>query len=190
MEEDIFLKENYIVYIDDPMNGYYRIIRREPFRYVTGTELNTTNLTFSAVAPGANSGFITIADLEPDNRPEHLFQVLWGVEETGPDIKYYIKIPAGQNRWGVDQDKEVGYITAVESPYFDPNPLYQFWLIHDYMPSIQCNNQSAVTIIPKVYFRGMKYDIDQVTDTNILAQLNSGQRTYRKIVFGGVGNTP
>jgi hypothetical protein len=190
MEEDIWLKEGYIVYMDDPLNDFFRIVRREPFDYETGTELNTPNLTFSALSPGAVSGFITIADLEPDNRPEHLFQVLWGVRETGPDIKYYAKIPAGQNRFGVDQDKEVGFIDAGKSPWYDPNPLYQFWLVNDWVPAIECRNQSAVTFIPKVWFKGMKYDIEKVINQQLRAALSSGAQTYRKIVFGGVKNTP
>ena len=178
-EEEIYLKEGYTVFIDEPYNGYYRVIRREPFDFVTGEE---TPLIFSAVASGAESGFKNIDTIEPDNDPLHLYQVIWGVADTG-DIKYYYKLPTGQNRAGVDEDKEIGFINADKSPFYDPNPLFQFWLIHDWYPAINCVNGSPCTITPKVWFRGMKYDIQRLQDSE-------KPQIVKKVVFGGIKNTP
>ena len=185
MSEDIYLKEGYIVWIDEPYNGYYRILRREPFEFETGQE---DTAIFSTVAFGSSSGFKNVELLEPDNNPLHLFQVLWGVQHTG-NVKYYMKIPTGQNRFGVDEDKEIGFINEEKSPWYDPDPLFQFWLIHEWYPSVNCVNGSPVTITPKVWFKGMKYDIELVKDERTLAQIRSGG-AFRKIVFGGVKNTP
>ena len=181
---DDFLKEGHIVYIEAEGYGFCRILRREPFDYVTGEE-NTP--VFSTVASGAETGFKNIDQLEPDNKPLHLFQVEWGVLDTG-DIKYYIKIPVGQNRMGVDPDKEIGFINADKSPAYDPNPLFQFFLINEWYPSINCVNNSPVTITPKIWFRGMKYDIELVTDERTRAQLNAGA-PYKKVVLGGIKTT-
>lgn len=178
MDESTFLKEGYSVYIDDPYEDYYRIVRREPFQYVTGAE---SPVIFTSVLPGAQSGDITIPALEPDNDPLHLFQILWGVDSTSERVKYYVKIPTGQNRFGIDQNKSIGYVTAIESPYFDPNPLFQFWLVHDWIPSINCVNNSPVAVTPKIYFRGMKYDIEKIANPGTIV---------KKIVFGGIKNTP
>ena len=184
--DSLYLKEGHIVWIDLPLTSYYRIIRREPFDYETGEE---DTAIFSTVASGSESGFKNVSALEPDNKPLHLYQALWGVKDMG-DIKYYVKIPAGQNRFGVDTDKEIGFINADKSPFFDPNPLYQFYLINEWYPSINCKNNSPVTITPKVWFRGMKYDIEKITDAGTIRQLDAGQMAHRRIFFGGVKNTP
>jgi len=186
MTDDLYLKQGHIVWIDEPLKQFYKIVRREPFEYETGEE---DTAIFTTVASGAESGFKDIATLEPDNKPLHLFQVLWGVADSGP-IKYYVKIPSGQNRFGVDEDKEIGFINAQKSPYFDPDPLYQFYLIAEWTPSINCKNNSAVTITPKVWFKGMKYDIEPITNPGLLDSLNAGKTPHRRIYFGGVKNTP
>ena len=179
MDEDTFLKEGYTVYIDEPYNGLYRIVRREPFQFITGEE---SPAIFSTVAPGAESGFKNISTIEPDNDPLHLYQVLWDVKHT-ERIKYYIKIPTGQNRYGVDKDKEIGFVTAEESPYYDPNELYGFWLVHDWIPSVNMVNGSPVTQTPKIWFKGMKYDIEKIDK-------QSAGAIVKKVVFGGIKNTP
>lgn len=101
------------------------------------------------------------------------------------DIKYYIKIPSGQNRFGVDDDKEIGFLNADKSPYYDPNPDYETYLIADWYPAINCVNNSPVTITPKVYFKGMKYDIAEL-DPATMEAVKAGKIPYRKIVFGGL----
>ena len=181
-----YLKEGHIVWVDDPLNSYYKIIRREPLDYETGEE---DTAVFSTVASGSESGFKNITALEPDSKPLHLFQVDWGVQDVG-NIKYYVKIPTGQNRFGIDTDKEIGFINADKSPFYDPNPLYGFYLISEWYPSINCKNNSPVTITPKVWFRGMKYDIEKITDSTTIRLLDSGQMAHRRIFFGGVKNTP
>jgi hypothetical protein len=181
-EEDIYLKEGWSVFIDDPYNAYYRIVRREPFDFVTGEE---SPAIFSTVASGSESGFKNISTLEPDNDPLHLFQVVWGVADVG-DIQYYLKLPAGQNRFGVDVNKEIGFLNADKSPFYEPNPVFQFFLVHDWIPAVNCKNGSPVTITPKVWFRGMKYDILKLGDAN----MPNPPPIVKKIVFGGIKNTP
>lgn len=184
VEESTFLKEGHIVWIDDPLKKYYRIIRREPFDYETGEE---DTAIFSAIAPGASSTFLGINDLEPDSTPLHLFEVLWGVRETTP-VKYYMKIPTGVNRFGIDTDKEIGFIDATKSPYYDPDPLFQFYLINEWYPSVNCVNGSPVTITPKVWFKGMKYDIEEI-DAQTKALVDQGRIPHRRIYFGGIRPT-
>jgi hypothetical protein len=181
-EEDNYLKEGWNVYIDEPYNGYYRILRREPFDFVTGEE---SPAIFSTVASGNQSGFKNIDTLEPDNDPLHLFQVFWGVADVG-DIKYYLKIPTGQNRFGVDKNKEIGFLNADKSPFYEPNPTFQFFLVHDHVPSVNCVNGSPAVITPKIWFRGMKYDIQKLGEAN----MQNPPGIVKKIVFGGIKNTP
>lgn len=180
-----YLKEGHIVWIDAPLKRWFRIVRREPFDFVTGEE---DTAIFTTVASGADSGYKNIEQLEPDNDPQHLYQVRWGVRDTG-DIKYYMKIPTGVNRFGIDDDKEIGFINADKSPFYDPNPDFEFYLIYQWYPSINCSNDSPVTITPKVWFRGMKYDIEEITDSNLTAALNADKIPHRRIHFGGVKPT-
>lgn len=179
MTEDPFLKEGYDIWIDEPYNGFYRIVRREPFDYKTGEE---DTAIFSTVASGGESGFKNIDIIEPDNDPLHLYQVLVGVEDVDP-VKYFIKLPTGQDRFGVDEDKSIGFIDASNSPYYDPSPLFAFWLVHDWYPAVNCVNGSAVTRTPKLWFKGMKYDIQRLPD-------GTKPAIAKKVVFGGVKNTP
>jgi hypothetical protein len=184
-EDGGYLKEGWVVYIDDPYNGFYRIARREPFDFVTGEE---SPAIFTPVLPGGQSAYQNVVTLEPDNDPLHLFQVRWGVQESG-NVKYYLKVPTGQNRFGVDVNKEIGYINADKSPWFDPDPLFQFWLVHDWIPAVNMRNGSPTTITPKIWFRGMKYDIEKITNAGTISQLRQSG-VHKKIVFGGVKNTP
>jgi len=186
MDRNIFLKEGHIVWIDEPLKKFYRIVRCEPFDYVTGEE---DTAVFTTVASGSESGFKNISALEPDDKPLHLFQVLFGVQHTG-DIKYFVKLPAGQNRFGIDTDKEIGFVNAEKSPYYDPNAQFQFYLISEWYPSVNCVNGSPVTITPKIWFTGMKYDIEPITDAATIAAINAGKIPHRQIFFGGIKLTP
>ena len=182
--DEIWLKRGYfveIVYPGSPEDNYWKITATEPFEYETGTE---ETAVFSAVASGSESGYKNVPLLEPDDVPPHLFQVLWGVKDC--KVKYYIKIPTGTNRIGTDEDKDIGFITADRSPYYEPNPLYQFWLLHAWYPSINAVNESPVTITPKIWFRGMKYDIEKVTDEELLKGLKEGRIPCTRIVLGGI----
>lgn len=180
MDESIYLKENFFVYIE-PWNAFYKIVRREPLEFETGRE---DTAIFSAVASGDESDFKNIEELEPDKTPPHLFQVLWGVKDTL--VRYYLKIPTGINRLGTDEDKDIGFINAERSPYYDPNPDYQFWLVNDWYPSVNAVNESPVTITPKIWFKGMKYDLEKVTEAKVLDLLKTGQIPHARPTFGGV----
>lgn len=184
MDESLYLREGFVVWIDDPLSEFHRIVRREPFDYETGEE---DTAIFSTYAPGASTGFKTIAALEPDDKPPHLYQVYWGVADGN---KYYIKIPAGQNRFGIDTDKEIGYVDCKKSPYYDKNPAFMFWLINEWYPSVSVTNISAMTITPKIWFEGMKYDIEPIVDDATIQAIRSGRIPHRRIFFGGVKNTP
>jgi len=184
MDEDIWLKIGWyieLLYPGAPENNFWKITGIEPFEYETGTE---ETAVFTAVSPGSESGYKNITLLEPDDVPPHLFQVLWGVKDT--KVKYYMKLPTGTNRLGVDEDKDIGFITADRSPYYDPNPQYMFWLLHAWYPSINAVNESPVTITPKIWFRGMKYDIEKVTDAETIEALKTGKIPCRRISLGGV----
>lgn len=184
MSEEVQLKKGYYVLIDysgAPPDNYHEIIAAEALEFETGEE---ETAIFSDYAAGAESGYKNIELLEPDDVPPHLYYVLWGVKDTL--MKYYMKLPTGTNRFGVDEDKDVGFITAERSPYFAPNPRYGFWLLHAWYPSVNVKNESPITRRPKIWFTGTKYDIKKVTDPELLEALKTGKVPSSKITLGGI----
>jgi hypothetical protein len=129
--------------------------------------------------------------LEPDNNPPRLFWVIWGVEDT--EVQYKVAIPSGFARLGTDVDKQVGYVDAYRSPYYEPHPRYAFWLISNFFPAVNALNNSLYSRTPRVWFEGYKYDIDEVpgqrkgeTVPPLLDALRTGKIPSTRIAIGGV----
>jgi hypothetical protein len=180
------LKAGYFVYIQAPLQAWYKVVNPEPFNYRTG---DGPSAEFSSLAGGAQSGFINISNLEPDKSPPHLFYVVPGVEDT--EVRYNFKIPAGTDRLGTDVIQNVGFLDAIRSPFYAPNPAYAMWLIADYYPAINANNLSNESRTPRVWFAGYKYDLvkldpTKTVDAAILAKLDNGQIPSLRINIGGV----
>lgn len=187
MEEEE-LKEGWFIEILLPgyKNRYFNVKTKEAFTYKTGT---SDTSEFSEVSSGSESGFKNIDVLEPDDNPRRLFYVKWGVKDG---CHYYLKVPSGNDRLGTDKDKDVGYITNEKSPYYDMNPQYAFWLVHDYYPAINAKNVTATALTPEVWFEGMKYDIEEVSDPDLIEKLKNYEKgvspsiPFKKITVGGV----
>ena len=182
--------DHYIAFVGDAVpKGYtqkfYQIMGEEPVRYKTG---DTDTAEFSAtVAFGANSGFKNIPVLEPDEK--HLYALDWGPRDG---CRYFIKIPTGRDRLGLDEDMDVGYVDNLLSPWLAPNPLFGFWLVETMYPAIDAYNDVPVTITPQVFFYGKKFEIEQVTSLEVLGRLKAykdgrgGGQPFRNITLGGV----
>lgn len=187
MDEEELREGWYIkILLDEYKEKFFRVERKEPFTYETGT---SDTVEFTSISPGSETGFKNIDVLEPDDRPRRLFYVKWGVKDG---CEYYLKIPSGVNRFGTDQDKDVGFITNEKSPYYDMNPQYSFWLVHNFYPAVNARNVTATALTPKVWFEGMKYDIVEVSDSEIIEKLKNFEKgvspsiPFRKITIGGV----
>jgi len=172
------LKEGYYVRLvgaavpSEYIDKYYQVVAVEGFTYETG---QADTAEFTSVASGSESGFKNITVLEPDDKPFHLYYVKWGVRDG---CEYQIKIPTGTNRLGLDEDMDVARIDNEKSPWYDPNPEYAFFLIHDMYPAINAINNTPSSVTPKVWFEGEKYDLAEVTDPDVLEKLRR-RPTYR-----------
>ena len=166
-----FLKEGHYLHlvVDAAEQGYWQVVQKEAFNYETG---RSDTAEFTTVAVGAASDYKNIGVLEPDQTPAHLFQVRMGVLDG---FHYYVKIPTGTDRLGVDADKNVGFIDNEKSPAYEPDESYEFWLIHNYYPSINAKSEYPhyASGVPKVFFSGMKYAIKEVKDATILTALKN-----------------
>ena len=180
------LKGYWYVELSPHPDEFYQIVDYEAFEYETGDE---PTAYFSEVASGSESGFVAIDILEPSSKPPRLYYVLWGVKDG---CKYYLKLDTGTNRLGLDEDKDIGYITNEKSPYFDPNPAYAFWLIANWYPAINVKNETGGTVTPKIWFKGFKYDLVKVTDPEIIRLLRNFKKglspsiPVKRITIGGV----
>lgn len=166
------LLEGHFVKIGDE---FFVVQSREAFNYITG---NTTTAEFTtSVATGSESGFVNIDVLDPvKTGSAQLYQIWMGVKDG---IRYFVKIPSGTNRFGVNEDQDVGFIDNEKSPYFAMNKLYEFWLVEHAFPSVNADNDTGKTIYPKVFFEGMKYELSR--------HKGSVPPIYKIITIGGLG---
>ena len=132
--------------------------------------------------------------MEPDNNPARLFWIIWGVEDT--EVQYKVAIPTGFSRLVTDVDKQVGFVDAYRSPFYEPHPRYAFWLISNFFPAVNAINNSNLARTPRVWFEGYKYDITEVPGQgkgtapapvgSLLQLLMSGKVPSTRVVLGGV----
>jgi len=181
------LEGHYVRVLTSALAGkFFRVGKREPFTYETG---KSDTAEFTSVESGEESGFKNIDVLEPDVSPRHLFWVEWGVKDGG---RYYLKIPTGTDRLGTDEDKDVGFITNEKSPYYAPDPRYGFWLVSDFYPAINMVNDTPVALTPRVWFTGIKWDLEEVTDPDVLQKLRNYEKgvqpsiPFTQVTIGGV----
>lgn len=138
---------------------FFKALREEPYVYVTN---EGDEAEFSEVADGGESGWTDIEAMEPG--ANRLYFVLMGCQD-GAD--YYVKIPAGVERWGVDEDTDVGHFDNELSPYYEPSPEYSFWLITDMYPAVNAKNNTGHALTPKIWFWGVKLDYSEVSKEEI-----------------------
>lgn len=180
---------HYIAFVGDSVpqgrqSLFYQIQGKEPVTYETG---RSTTAEFTAVASGGNAGFKNIEVLEPDTH--HLYGLDWGVKDR---CRYYMKVPTGNDRLGLDEDMDVGFVNNKTSPWLRPNPHYGFWIVEDQYPSFNAYNDSPLSLTPKIYFYGYKYFMVEVTKGNpVYERLKAyrdgrGGQKYTNITLGGI----
>lgn len=167
------LREGYYIQIQ---GNFFQIIAKEPFSYIT----SSVTAEFSAVATGSESGYQNIEKLEPAEG--RLYQCFFGVADG---LAYHFKLPSGSDRWGVDEDKDIGYIDSIISPYFAPNPDFEVFLVENIYPSVNAKNTTGVTVTPKIYVSGFKYDLRKAT-TKEKEELVDAKKPFTILTIGGV----
>lgn len=156
---------------------FWEIVGREPFWY----ETTAITAEFAALVTGTNSGFVQIANLQPRQQIQMLIYVLWAVSDG---CTYFLQRPSGTSVMGVDRDQDAGYLDATRSHPAAFNEDYAFFIVTKDAIAIRANNDTGYTVTPKVFFTGMKYDIDPIVDAKLIKQLNAREVPYRKIPRG------
>lgn len=167
-------------------NRYYQVKAKEPFQYETGREDETI---FSSVASGGNSGFKNVAIMEPDDSPLHLLAADWGLEDG---CRYYMRIPTGTSRLGLDMDQDIGYVTADMSHRQRLNPTYGFYLVEEMYPAFDVYNETPHAVTPKIWFFGFLFEIKEVTDEIVTSRMDrfmkglGGGQPFTFVTLGGM----
>ncbi len=154
------LVDHFIKFVGDAVpqalkDKTFQISAREPVTYETG---RSTTAEFTAVTSGSNSGFKNLEVLEPDDW--HLYGLDWGMKDN---CRYYMKVPTGRDRLGLDEDMDVGFVKWEQSPWMAKDPRYGFWLVKEMYPAFDAYNDCPVSVTPKIYFEGFKYTFKSAT---------------------------
>jgi len=178
---DGWLKIGWFIFIPDYErgSGYAIVTHKEPLVY------ETTAFEFAAaVAAGANSGFIDIERLEPRGSPPELYDLLLGFDDG---LNYFLKYPAGVDRYNPNKRSEVASLNAAMTHRYAMNDQYRLWLLNSDTISIRANNNTAYARTPRVYFEGMKYNIEPLEKADArVAELNAGKMPFKPIPRGGL----
>ena len=158
---------------------FWEIDDREYFKYETKS--TGSGAEFSSLAAGASTDYIQIVNLEPRENIKLLQYLEWA---TRTGAKYFLRRPAGTDRFGTDKQPGSGFLTAEDSHPTAYNPDYGFWMMARESLAIKCENNTKFTMTPKVEFQGIKYKIATVVNTNILKGLNKGEIEFRIIPRG------
>ena len=184
------LQPGWVVYVD-ARDMFYVIGSSEGLKYITNSGNDTE---FSSLSTAATSSQVSVDALEPDDAPDHLVQLCWGVQDG---MQYKVQVPTGISRLGPDQDITSTYVTVNDSDRWDPNyKLTEMWLVRYKFPGFTVYNATPVSLTPRVWFFGRKYDIRPVTNAGTLQQLRNALAgagpspfPFKRITIGGVKRT-
>lgn len=158
---------------------YYRILMREPALFETGDDSE-----FTTVATGAYSSDIEIDKMEPADDELYFCQI--GLKDG---CGYRMKLPHNTGRWGVHKDVDSGWLYNISSPWVIPDPGWSFWLPPKQTPIFVAYNGTGETVTPKMYFKIMKYLIQEETDPKLIEKLNNRELAYTQLEIGGISAT-
>lgn len=177
MAQDYFKNRYYVKFqlTGSEKERYWKIKEREPIRYDTsqGSE-------FSSIASGASSGDIEIPNLEPAEN--ELYYIIPSFKDG---CEYRVRIPSGTDRFGIAKKTDSGILRNRDSPYFLPNPQWGFFVAIKTRFQVNATNNTPEAVTPQVYFEGMKYRVEEVTDEDTIKKLESGTIKSTEIQLGG-----
>ena len=159
------LKEGYIVTFVGTwaeskalIGKFYRILRKDRLIYITN-EGDAKEFDSDVPVPtGEASGWKDIEALQPS--ANQLYQLRPGVKDG---CKYHPKL-TGKERYGPALDIDMAYFTNQDSLWTNPSEDFEFFLVHEMFPSYKAVNATGYSIIPKIWFKGWQYDIEQATE--------------------------
>ncbi|ODS41517.1 MAG: hypothetical protein A7315_05955 [Candidatus Altiarchaeales archaeon WOR_SM1_79] len=132
--------------------------------------------TFTALTTDTKSDLVIFDELDPDEK--HIYQLLLGVS---PGVYYYVWHPYDEKmlKWDeagditdIDED-QTAVLEYEDTPYNDPQ--FEVWVIPDKYPALQVKRIQHEKVIPRVVFKGFKFNYEEVTDPTVLDNLKKGR---------------
>lgn len=146
---------------------------RNHFYKITGKDSLRINYVFtSAIASGATSSDTSMEDLNPKYCTE-LYQIVQVVPQH--NVQVYLKQPASTLRWGTNKAPSVGFVSDRLSTY-DGGEINNIFITNYQQPVIQVKNNTLVSMLPRIFFLGWKYMIEE---------LPRAPPTYTEVQYGG-----
>lgn len=163
----------------ESVEEYYRVLSRELAKFETGD-----GSEFSAVAHGADSNPIEIANLEPAD--DELYYCRPGLKDG---CKYRLLLPHNTGRWGVHKDVDSGWLENWAVPWVLSDPSWGFWLPPKQTPIFVASNDTGASLTPKMYFDVVKYHIQKETNAQVIDRLNKREIPFTQLEIGGIATT-
>ena len=129
---------------------HYHIINRDTIFYIDDHD---------SLAADSTETYDEISDLNP---PHGQLYAIYKICIDG-NVKLYIKQPAATNRWGTQRSPQGGFLTDRTSGLLCGQHTNLYFTI-DNPPSVQLVNFTNVAIIPKLYWFGWRYQIEEISE--------------------------
>jgi len=183
------IKEGYYLRVEDPATpgkrDFAMVIKREPayYLYKWGTD----------VAVGGEDGPVTVENIRP--LALNTIEQCWFGIRGGCYI--YLSIPTNARLMGTGPSpqatsalREVGWWTEDSSPFWDPNPATEFFLMKGgnfEFPAFTAFNNTFRARRVQLRIVINKLSVVPVTDQAIRTALGQGRIPSRPVNFGGLG---
>jgi len=182
-------KADYESYIERPAPAVYRP-RRFVFLYLEAEERVPNFVhTFGALAPGADSGIVEIENIYTAKK-EMLHQLFFGCRTQ---CRIYLEYPLGKKAmilekrmWDVKTAPDVSYLDESKSPFHEPNPGAEVFLVPGLKIGWLVYNPTDAKLTSQINFMGKRFIHSTVIDENMIDRLERRVIPYRPVSFGAI----
>ena len=128
---------------------YYTITNRDTIFY---------QKVHDEIAADSTESYAEMTDLNPPHGQLYSIYKIW----VDGNVKLYLKQPAATNRWGTHRSPAGGFLTDRTSP-MKGGLFVNLNFTIDNPPSVQLVNEQHIAVIPKVWYLGWRYAIEELT---------------------------
>lgn len=136
---------------------------------VTGRNLAHYEHAFAATLTNTATGWTeiqqaaTLVDVLEPREQRVINHAFVGVSPS--DALLYLQYPLNTDQWAVTGNRLVdgngiGAMRAVQSPFLDPDPLTELFVVSDSQPAFNVFNASGFTQTPRLYLYIMQYAVE------------------------------
>jgi len=145
--------------------------------------------TWSPLGAGADSGTVDLTDKVPIEVDVEglIYQYFRGCRTL---CRQFTLSPAGEKAmapdvksWDPATAPDIGYIDERNSPFEDPSPLSQIWLVKGVKVESVALNPTTISLTPQTNFIGKKFKYSLVVDRDLMDKLEKRIIPSKPITF-------